>query len=101
MVPASRATRLRSRGHLVGPECLQRRAAEWRTISCGGKGATLQRPGWAQSYRLSPFPMSVADENAQGAPRPIVLENEGRGRHAKLGLRRADIRASRATPIIH
>jgi hypothetical protein len=36
-----------------------------RCTSCGGKGATLQRPGWAGNHiGFYPFPMSIADENA-------------------------------------
>jgi hypothetical protein len=34
-----------------------------RCTSCGGKGATLQRPGWAGNHvGFYPFPTSIADE---------------------------------------
>jgi hypothetical protein len=36
-----------------------------RCTNCGGKGATLQRPGWAGNHiGFYPFPMSIVDENA-------------------------------------
>jgi hypothetical protein len=36
-----------------------------RCTRCGGKGATLQHPGWAGNHvGFYPFPMSIADENA-------------------------------------
>jgi hypothetical protein len=35
-----------------------------RCTSCGGKGATVQRPGWAGNHiGFYPFPTSVADES--------------------------------------
>jgi hypothetical protein len=39
--------------------------ASARCTNCGGKGATLQRPGWAGNHiGFYPFPMSIADDNA-------------------------------------
>ena len=34
-----------------------------RCTSCGGKGATLQRPGWAGNHiGFYPFPTEIADQ---------------------------------------
>jgi hypothetical protein len=36
-----------------------------RCTSCGGKGATVQHPGWAGNHiGFCPFPTNVSDENA-------------------------------------
>jgi hypothetical protein len=38
-----------------------------RCTSCGGKGATLQHPGWAGNHiGFYPFPTSNADETREG-----------------------------------
>ncbi len=35
-----------------------------RCTSCGGKGATLQRPGWAgNNVGFYPFPTNIGDES--------------------------------------
>ena len=41
-----------------------------RCTSCGGKGATLQRPGWAGNHiGFYPFPIGIVDE-IHGGGRP-------------------------------
>jgi hypothetical protein len=37
--------------------------------SCGGKGATLQRPGWAGNHiGFYPFPTEIADQMRDDEP---------------------------------
>jgi hypothetical protein len=46
-----------------------------RCTNCGGKGATLQRPGWAGNHiGFYPFPMSIADEMCKEQRRRVLGE---------------------------
>jgi hypothetical protein len=46
-----------------------------RCTRCGGKGATLQRPGWAGNHiGFYPFPTSIANEMREEHRRQVLGE---------------------------
>jgi hypothetical protein len=48
--------------------------ASARCTSCGGKGATLQRPGWAGNHiGFYPFPTEIADQMRDDDPTRITI----------------------------
>ena len=49
-----------------------------RCTHCAGKGATLQRPGWAaNNIGFYPFPTDIADEVHDIGSRMITKEDSG------------------------
>jgi hypothetical protein len=66
---------------LWGPEASSDKLrAGARCTCCGGKGATVQRPGWAgNNIGFYPFPTTIADE--------ISSPSVGRGPNSRMANR--------------
>jgi hypothetical protein len=69
---------LRGRGHLWGPNASSDKLrAGARCTSCGGKGAALQRPGWAGNHiGFYAFPSNAADEGSVTDARDVEAQSD-------------------------